>query len=221
MLDNPIWHSLGTTHAGFSEGLGDARRFDPAVSPLCGLRDGTEDSWAALEALVAPGGRAGLFVAGVPHRPAWASLHEGPLLQMVQEAPGPQVPAVDFVELGADDAPEMLRLAELTKPGPFSLRTRELGTFLGVRSGKRLAAMAGERLRLPGWTEISGVCTHPEQLGKGYAGALMSELARRIRARGETPLLHVRGDNERAIGLYEKLGFCRRGLSRYAILGRR
>ena len=101
----------------------------------------------------------------------------------------------------------MLALARLTQPGPFGMRTRELGNYIGIRREGKIVAMAGERLRVDAYTEISAVCTHPAHLGRGFAAKLMTELAHRIRARGETPILHVRGSNTRAIALYERLGF--------------
>jgi predicted GNAT family acetyltransferase len=78
--------------------------------------------------------------------------------------------------------------------------------------------MAGERLKLPGHTEISAVCTHPEHLGHGYAGFLMTILAERIRARGEAPILHVLPENTRATSLYERLGFRKRYLAHLTIV---
>jgi predicted GNAT family acetyltransferase len=101
----------------------------------------------------------------------------------------------------------MIELTALTKPGPFGKRTHELGTYLGIRRDGKLVAMAGERLKVPGHTEVSAVCTHPDHTGHGYARILMSEVMRRIRVRGERPFLHVREDNVRAIALYERLGF--------------
>jgi predicted GNAT family acetyltransferase len=131
------------------------------------------------------------------------------LAQMVHEGTSAATAAKNgFVALGPGDAAEMLALAQLTQPGPFGMRTGELGDFIGVRdaSGK-LVAMTGVRLHVPGFTEISAVCTHPDHLGKGYAGTLMLEIMARIRGRGETPMLHVRSNNTRAIQLYERLGF--------------
>ena len=78
---------------------------------------------------------------------------------------------------------------------------------MGIRCEGKLVAMAGERLKVPGHTEVSAVCTHPDHLGKGYAAMLMTEIMRGIWDRGEVPFLHVRGDNRRAIALYERLGF--------------
>jgi len=127
--------------------------------------------------------------------------------------------------LGAADSPEMVDLAHLTRPGPFGPRTYELGDYLGIRNGDgnqpgRLVAMAGERLRVPGFTEISAVCTHPSHTGRGYAALLMTELIERIHGRSEQPFLHVRADNARAIELYRRLGFTQRVLWHYAVVRR-
>jgi predicted GNAT family acetyltransferase len=113
----------------------------------------------------------------------------------------------DIVTLGDEDAPEMLALAELTEPGPFLARTHTMGTFLGIRVGGRLAAMAGERMRFPGYTEVSGVCTHPEFRGRGFARRLSATVAAGIEARGDRPFLHAWKSNHSAISLYEGLGF--------------
>jgi predicted GNAT family acetyltransferase len=121
-------------------------------------------------------------------------------------------------ELGIQDSSEMIELTSLTKPGPFGTRTHELGNYLGIRREGKLVAMAGERLKVPGYTEVSAVCTHPDHTGNGYARVLMMEIVRRIRDRGETPFLHVRGDNARAIDLYKLLGFHERKFGHFAVL---
>jgi predicted GNAT family acetyltransferase len=113
----------------------------------------------------------------------------------------------DIMKLTDEDAPEMLELATLTEPGPFLSRTHTMGTFLGIRIGGRLAAMAGERMRFPGYTEVSGVCTHPEFRGRGLARRLSAAVAASIEARGDQPFLHAWKTNHSAISLYEALGF--------------
>jgi len=115
--------------------------------------------------------------------------------------------ALDARPLGPADAAQALELATLTKPGPFGLRTIELGEYFGCFDGDRLIAMAGERMRAGTLHEISGVCTHPEFQGRGLARRLMLTLIRRELQRGETPFLHVMRANEGAHGLYQRMGF--------------
>lgn len=126
--------------------------------------------------------------------------------------------ASTIVALTPADSPEMVELATLTKPGPFGTRTHELGTYLGIRHEGKLVAMSGERLKVPGYTEVSAVCTHPEHTGKGYAGTLMREVMQGIRQRGEVPFLHVRQDNLRAIDLYKRLGIAERTVLYLAVI---
>jgi predicted GNAT family acetyltransferase len=123
-----------------------------------------------------------------------------------------------MIELGPSDSADMLELATLTKPGPFGTRTHELGRYVGIRIDGQLVAMSGERLKVPGHTEVSAVCTRPGYTGKGYARVLMLEIMREIRGRGEAPFLHVRQDNARAIALYERLGFRTKRVVHFTVL---
>ena len=220
-LDNVIWQALTTRQARFAE-IGDhARRFVHEVSPLSGFEEPNDAGYASLSKLVGAGTTAAVFLDD-PYspRPGWEFVVGAPLLQMVAKKPGgsPSSNGHQLIELGPTDSPEMLELTALTKPGPFGTRTHELGTYIGLREEGKLVAMAGERLKVPGYTEISAVCTHPEHNGKGYAGLLMTEIMRRIQERGETAFLHVRQDNARAITLYERLGFQARKLRHFAVL---
>ena len=122
--------------------------------------------------------------------------------------------------LGDADASAMLELATLTKPGPFTMRALSLGDFWGIRIDGRLIAMAGERLKVEGMTELSGVCTDPDFRGQGL-GRLMTLFAvGKICARGEQPFLHTYAANETAIGLYGKLGFRLRTPMNVAVIER-
>jgi predicted GNAT family acetyltransferase len=109
--------------------------------------------------------------------------------------------------LTTSDVPEMLELVRATEPGPFLQRTIELGNYIGIRDGGALIAMAGERMRFEGWTEISAVCTASSHRGEGLATSLVSALVAAIRERSENPFLHVLKTNENAIRLYGELGF--------------
>jgi GNAT superfamily N-acetyltransferase len=214
-LDNPIWNARSGRQERFAEGNALAKKFPAEVTTLAGMEEPAPEAFAALAKVMAPGEVVGLFLL----RPAWppedlAAVRELPLVQMWQEGhPASSVKEEhDWGEedLHEQDVPEMVALAKLTEPGPFGTRTRELGTYLGVRKNGQLAAMAGERLKLPGYTEISAVCTHPKHAGHGYATRLVEEIAERIRARGERPFLHVREDNTRAADIYRRLGFVQR-----------
>jgi ribosomal protein S18 acetylase RimI-like enzyme len=219
LLDNVIWNALTTEQSHFGERDGDAARFAPEVTALAGLREATPEAFAGLARLLGDGAAAGLFLdAGVELPPALTYLDGATVVQMVHVGPTPDADETGLIELGADYNDEMIDLAHRTRPGPFGTRTRELGAFLGVQSGGRLVAMAGQRMRLPGLIEVSAVCTDPGHLGRGYAGRLMNAQIARIRAAGATPFLHVRGDNDRAVGVYERLGFASRRSFRYAIV---
>jgi predicted GNAT family acetyltransferase len=223
-LDNVIWQALTTRQTQFAESSGIARRFIPEIGPLAGLREPSAEGFESLAALLAPQATISLFLAE-PYRdrPGWTVVGGAPLLQMtrenIQSPPRPSLhPSTTIVELEKADVSQMVALTELTKPGPFLQRTHELGRFVGIRQGDKLVAMSGERLKVPGFTEVSAVCTHPQHTGRGYAGVLMAEVMRHIMARNETPFLHVREDNGGAIALYEKLGFRSRVRAHYAIL---
>jgi predicted GNAT family acetyltransferase len=211
-LDNPIWEALETKLARFAEVGAAARRFPPEITLLAGCAEPTTEAFASLATLQTDGRPSVLFLDRVVNPPVgWKVIERDSLVQMVaaREAERPEI-SEDIIELGEADTAEMLALAKLTKPGPFGTRTRELGTFLGLRREGRLAAMAGERLRLANYAEVSAVCTHPDFLGHGLAAGLMAAVMERTKKKGETPILHVRANNSRAIGLYERLGFVER-----------
>ena len=221
-LDNVIWQALTTRQVQFAECFGRARRFVRDVTSLTAFAEESPEGYAALAGLVGAGGTAALFLDGeYKPRSGWELVGGAPLLEMVCENGNLQNRAdvaPEIIPLGPQEAAEMVELATLTKPGPFGLRTHELGKYVGIRCEGKLVAMAGERLKVPGYTEVSAVCTHPEHVGKGYARALMTEVMRGIRERGEIPFLHVRKDNLRAVELYERLGFRTRSMPQYTLL---
>lgn len=208
-LDRPVWASLTTRQSGLALGSSQAVRIDPDYGVFAAAADASPPSLSALAALVLAEGEAAMVEAD-----DWPAIHGvivQPPVAVCQMIAGElkTLPADGFeiVDLIGQDAAEMFDLARLTQPGPFFGRTHRLGDFVGVKHREHLVAMAGERMKLPGFTEVSAVCTHPGHRGHGYAAALMGVVAARIEARGETPFLHVYPHNTGAIRLYESLGY--------------
>lgn len=212
-LDNPIWHALSTRQRSLAEGDDLAKRFPPAVTPLASLKDTSALAYASLADLLGPQGAAGLFQDLSPSLPnGWGVLRTALLNQMVYSGSAEIYPQHDVEELGLSQVQEMTALTKLTEPGPFGPRTPELGNYFGIYRSGQLVAMAGERLRMTGFCEVSAVCTHPEHRGHGYATSLLSAVIVGVIKRGETPFLHVLAENSQAIHVYQKLGFNSRRL---------
>ncbi|WP_421935621.1 GNAT family N-acetyltransferase [Phenylobacterium sp.] len=210
-LDRPILAMLtGARQANLAIVRAGARRLAPAYGVFAALSDETPESREALGAMVREMGDVALVEPQEPPAiPGARVVSKDMAWQMIAEAAFGSFPTtnVDIVDLGPGDAADMLGLATLTQPGPFMARTPELGDFVGVKAEGRLVAMAGERMKPDGMTEVSGVCTDPEYRGRGYAAALMRVVMERIRARGEVPFLHAYAANTGAIAIYERLGF--------------
>lgn len=206
-LDNPVWSSLTGPHASLAIGTGTARHYPRDMAPFAAIREPSPEAYADLARDLPSGLEARLFRPKEEAPPAgWRMISARPILQMVAGAP----PAPDEGQapetLDGRDIDAMMALAAAAKPGPFDRRTPALGRYLGLRENGRLVAMAGERFRLAGYTEISAICTHPEARGRGHAARLTRALMRAIADRGEISFLHVFPDNP-AASLYERLGF--------------
>lgn len=215
-----MWSALATRHAGLAICQGKARRYQPDIGPICDTPDESDASIADLGDLIARTGP--VAVGHVPEvicPPGACVIGSGRYPQMLFDGAAPEIDdTIPIRRLGDAEAAAMCALAALTNPGPFAPRTHELGEYWGVFEGDHLVAMAGERMKQPGFSEISAVCTHPEHIGRGYAGALCRLLLNHILARGEQPYLHVHGENARAVGLYESLGFRQRAVMNVAFM---
>ncbi|ANW02616.1 GNAT family N-acetyltransferase [Bradyrhizobium icense] len=206
-LDYPIWTALTTTQRALAEGDARARRYPAEITPFAAMKDTSPESFAALAALMSPQDIAVLFTPDPVKPPAEFKIVLAETGEQMIGTPV-ETPAngFDIVTLGVDDVPAMIELTELTKPGPFNARTRELGTFLGIRVDGQLVAMAGERMKPAQYTEITAVCVHPSHRGRGYGQMLLSAISRQIASRGEIPFLHVFTNNHSAIALYRRQG---------------
>jgi GNAT superfamily N-acetyltransferase len=206
-LDNPAMSALLGPHAWLAERHGQVLRYPAEVCPFAGIpsQPGAA-AWADLAAAVGPRGIAVTAALAIDPPAGWQLIRKIDAVQMVGEDVRAR-PDPEAVPLTTADVPDMLELTARTQPGPFLPRTIELGSYLGIRRDGELVAMAGERLRPPGWTEISAVCTDERLRGEGLGTRLVHAVAALIRDRGDTPFLHAADSNTGAIRLYEALGF--------------
>ena len=222
-LDAVIWRALTGVQKNFAEGDGRARRYPAAVAPFAATRDTEPASYQSLLALVSGEDQVALFTTEeVEPPPPFLVTRADSVDQMVLKDAGARAaqPGAPIAALGVADVPDMLALAKVTQPGPFGPRTIELGDYIGVRQRGMLVAMAGERMRIDRFTEISAVCVEPAYRGHGFAVGLVGSLVSSIAARNEIPFLHVFSSNHAAIALYRKLGFALRRRMHLAVLAR-
>jgi GNAT superfamily N-acetyltransferase len=214
-LDNPTWNALTTLQRSVSVGNELARRFVPAIAPFAGVADSDDPAcWNALAEVIDTDAIVGIFAISKSAPPeGWTVLRRDTLAQMTctratYKSPTSTTSLPSMRVLTLADAPAMIELAALTQPGPMKVQTVTLGRYLGIFDrNNALIAMAGERIRFNGATEVSGVCTHPEHRGKRYAPLLIGAITKTIFERGDTAFLHMKNDNAVAASVYGKLGF--------------
>jgi ribosomal protein S18 acetylase RimI-like enzyme len=208
LLDNIVWHALSGPQKKFSVGTDGIRRFGPGFSPIIGFAIPESPDLNALIPFCEPGEHFYCSEWSGAAPGGWQIEEESTMFRMGWEGAVPANNEADgAVQLGPRHAAQALELATLTRPGPFGLRTIELGDYFGFFEGETLVAMGGERFYAGSYREISGVCTHPEFQGRGFARRLMTKLIRRQLQRNETPILHVMRDNALAHDLYRRMGF--------------
>ncbi|QDH74838.1 GNAT family N-acetyltransferase [Brevundimonas sp. M20] len=215
-LDRAVWNALTSRQASLALHVGGVVRFDPAYATFAAAGpDARPEDWLALTTAT---GRAALFEADAVVPEGLVEVDRIDCLQMVATNLSAGGKLIEFEALTDADGPEMLALATLTQPGPFFSKTHLLGPFIGIRREGVLVAMAGERLSLDGFSEISGVCTHPDHRGHGYAGALMRAVGQSILDRGDTVFLHARIGHAATIAFYGTLGFRPRTTPSYVVM---
>jgi ribosomal protein S18 acetylase RimI-like enzyme len=208
LLSNVAWHSLTGPQERYSSGTSGARRYARGFSPILAFAEPETPDLLALTPYCDIGEH--LYCAGWsgPVPADWQLDADTTASQMVWHGAMPPVEkALSAVRLETKHVPQMLDLVAITQPGPFGERTVALGEYYGVFDAERLVAMAGERMEAGGLREISGVCTHPDYQGRGYARRLVEKLVRVELGRNQTPFLHVVQENGQARRLYERMGF--------------
>lgn len=227
LLENPIWSSLTTQHRHFALGDESFKRYPREITTMGAfesLSPVPAKAWSSLSNVMQPRETIAVLFHQEPNVPTGFEIAaQVKIVQMVHDGREPQqdTRTEKFYRLGAAESDEIVELAKLTNPGPIGPRSHEIGDFIGIRNDQgQLIAMAGERFRFPGYAEISGVCTRPGFEGRGLAAYLVVQVMQRIRQRGDIPFLHSRAENERAVKLYQRLGFAIRREYPMAVLRR-
>lgn len=220
MLDNPMWNSLATRQAPIAQVHGGARRYPPAVAPFAGVGEVSEASSNDLRALISPGEKVGILSVIPSLDGGWTLVKEIEIHQYAwpDELQGKE--SSDAVLLGEEQIPAMIELTTLVYPAYFRPETARLGDYFGVLVDGRLAAMAGIRMSMDGYQELSAICTHPDFRGRGFARALTQHLVWHVQQQSDVPFLHTEFDNSSAKKLYESMGFLLRAKLPFRIVER-
>lgn len=205
-LDNPVWFSLSETHQDFALSYDNLKCYDP---DYC-LFGGHISNLSITDAITRYSGLTDNFfiIGDKPAYPSHLTLkNELVCNQMVIQDKIDLDIAENIIQLTTQHSQELFQLVTLVQPGYFKNRTRELGNYFGIFRNDKLVAVAGERMKMNGYTEVSAVVTHPAHTGKGYARQLVAHTVNSIFNQNKIPYLHVAESNTRAIALYEQLGF--------------
>ena len=209
-LDNPAWHSLTETHTAFALGTSALKRYDPEIVLFSGYDPAAKNIFKQLDKVFNPNDSFFLFDQ-FPVLPANYRVETiVQCLQMVCQTPVHANITENLVLLDETNSEEMYALVSQVFPGYYLPNSRLMGDFFGIFKDEKLVAMAGERLCMDGLTEISAVVPHPDWLGRKFAQQLVTHLNHKNIEQGIIPFLHTGSGNERAIAIYELLGYTKR-----------
>ncbi|RAJ77530.1 FR47-like protein [Chitinophaga dinghuensis] len=211
-LDNPVWQSLQTIQRYFAHGTESVQRYTADVLPFMGYDPEQFNGLEELAPWIAPTGEALFIVGELPVLPEnWEVITELVCSQMVcTSKPAVITHQEEVILLTEAHREEMVDFVNEGQPGYFLAQTPSLGNYYGIRKHGKLVALAGQRMRMPGLTEVSAVVTHKDHRGKGYAGILTRHVSQAIFDAGDIPFLHVIHSNQGAINIYERIGFAER-----------
>lgn len=205
-LDNPVWFSLSETHRSFSVNYPHIKFYHPDYSPFGGFSESKNISKHIDEYSAMTGN---FFIVG--EKPELSTQlkikKELVCLQMIIHDRINTEIKETIVKLTHEHIAALFQLVNLVQPGYFKKKTFSLGDYSGIFKNGELIAVAGERMQMNDFTEVSAIVTHPNHTRRGYAGQLIPHVVNNIFNKNKTPYLHVLEDNTGAIKLYEKSGF--------------
>lgn len=219
-LDNPIWNALASRHRSYAISYGAAKRYPPTTAPFVAVSEESASAEVDLRGIVDAGEQVAILSVIPELTDGWRVLKAMDLRQYVFPGERGFEPDPEIVALDEHHIPLLLELTALVYPAYFRAGTAQLGQYFGIFDGERLAAMAGIRMAMNGYQEISAVCTHPDYRGQGYAHRLLRHTVGYIRDQGDTPFLHTEADNAAAQAIYDALGFEVRAVLPFRILER-
>jgi ribosomal protein S18 acetylase RimI-like enzyme len=207
-LDNPVWYALNEIHSEFSLGNLVVKRYHPSIAPFVAFKPGHEVDFDQLDAWLRHD-EVFYFIGDLSVIPStWTLKKELDCVQMIfEDMKYHETPDVDIKMLSTADSGELYDLIQLVQPGYYVEGSGLMGRYFGIRVGGKLVAVAGERIRFEGYTEVSGICTHPDYTGRHYAHHLTMHVLRQNLEERKHVFLHALRSNIRAIGVYEHLGF--------------
>ena len=205
-LDNPVLFSLSEKHQSFVVDYGSVKFYHPDYCPFGGFEKGNAIAKSIDEYSMMVDS---FFIVG--EKPELSNLlklnKELVCLQMIVYNPIDVAINDAIVKLTDEHIDVLYELVNLVQPGYFKNKTALLGNYYGIFKNEELVAVAGERMQMTDFIEVSAVVTHPNHTGKGYAKQLVVYTVNEIFKQNKTPYLHVLEENKGAIQLYEKLGF--------------
>jgi GNAT superfamily N-acetyltransferase len=214
---NPAWNALHSTHRELALTAGLACKYPREVAPFAALAENTLEALRNLHSLLEPG-ETTCVIDPAPPQVEGLQIEPGPVCLQMSFPPNAPLPQIDpslkqiIAPLTCAAAAAMVALTDVAFRGYFRPRTCVMGNYYGVRDPDnpgRLIAMAGERMCPFPFREVSGVCTHPDHRGHGYAAALIAQVLEKQRSLDALSTLWVVNSNEKAIDLYLRLGFYR------------
>lgn len=208
-LDNPVWHSLSESHEKFALNYDEIKFYNPDYCPFGGFTSNGNILEATNQyALICNN----FFIVGENPKvsDSLRLTKELICLQMIVREKIQVTLENEIIKLTENHSNELIDLVNLVQPGYFKPKTFLLGDYFGIFKNGKLIAIAGERMKMNDFTEVSAILTHPEHTGKGYAKQLIAHVVNKILSEERIPFLHVVENNVGAIKLYEKLGFTTR-----------
>lgn len=206
VLDNPVWFSLTEKHSKYCIDYGNVKFYLTDHAPF-GAFTKEEDTAAAIKKYTKL--TKAFFIVG--SKPKMPSNLKPPIrysgLQMILYHKINYPITENIIELNEIHYQDLIDLVKLAYPDFFKEKTNTLGRYYGIFKNQKLVAITGERMQTHAFTEISGVITHPDYLGNGYAKQLITHTSNKIFENNKVPFLHVDENNLAPINLYKKLGF--------------